>query len=289
MKSMTGFGRGTANRNGWDVTVQANSVNRKSLEISLSLPREWQLLEAELSGLVRERASRGRIQVSVELRGTAHAGMQWDEAAVDAVLDRLAATAARRGIPFQVSPELIFEIASANVVQTPSLSSEDALSLIREALIPALDELVATRSREGAVLAADIRERALLLRGVVDNVAQRSTATVQNYRESLHLRLRNAGLDIDLSDERVLKEIALFSERIDITKKITQLGSHIEHLLALVDEKEAVGCKAEFVLQEIGREIYTIGSKANDIEIARCVITFKNEVEQIREQIQNVE
>ena len=90
MKSMKGFGRGTASREGWEVAVQASSVNRKSLEVAFSLPREWQLLEPELAGLVRERFARGRIQVVVDLKGTKTAGMQWDEAAVDAVLERLA-------------------------------------------------------------------------------------------------------------------------------------------------------------------------------------------------------
>ncbi|MGH8021801.1 MAG: YicC/YloC family endoribonuclease [Opitutaceae bacterium] len=289
MKSMTGFGRGAVSRDGWDVTAQASSVNRKSLEVALSLPREWQLLEPEIAGLVRERFSRGRIQIVIELRGAKAAGFQWDEAAVDAVIERLARTAARHGVEFRASPELIFSIASATPGQGTALAAEEALALIRGALLPALEKLAVARAREGAVLAADIQGRALLLRDLVGEIARQSASTVQNYRENLLQRLRNAGLEVDLSDERVLKEIALFAERIDITEEITRLGSHLEHLVALAHEQEPVGRKTEFLLQEIGREVHTIGSKANDIEIARRVIAFKNELERVREQIQNVE
>ncbi len=289
MKSMTGFGRGAVSRDGWEVTAQASSVNRKSLEVALSLPREWQLLEPEIAGLARERFARGRIQIAIELKGAKAVGFQWDEAAVDAVIERLARAAARHGVEFRASPELIFSIASASPGQGTALAAEEALALIREALLPALDELAGARAREGAVLAADIHTRAILLRGLVGEIAAQAASTVQNHRENLLQRLRNAGLEIDLSDERVLKEIALFAERIDITEEITRLGSHLDHLVALTREEEPIGRKTEFLLQEIGREIHTIGSKANDIEIARRVITFKNEVERIREQIQNVE
>jgi uncharacterized protein (TIGR00255 family) len=289
MKSMTGFGRGTAHRDGWDVTVQTSSVNRKTLEIALSLPREWQLLEPQLAAVVRERFARGRIQIAVDLRSARNVGLQWDEAAVDAVLDRLARTAQRRGVACEVTPQLVFEIAAAHPIASPTLTTDDALDLIRSALLPALDELVATRDREGAALALDLSARSRLLSDTVAEIAARSSTTVANHRENLLARLRTAGLEIDLADERVLKEVALFAERIDIAEELTRLRSHLEHLDTLLAAEEPIGRKAEFVLQEIGREIHTIGSKANDIEVARRVIVFKNELERIREQIQNVE
>lgn len=289
MKSMTGFGRGTASRGGWDVTVQASSVNRKSLDVLLSLPREWQMLEPELAALARERMARGRLQIAFDVRGGEGAGPVWDDAAIDAVLERLEAIAQRRGLAFSPTPELLFQVANATVAQTPSLSAESALSLMREAMSPALDELVTSRTREGAALENDIRSRAARLLEIVREISRLSASTVQNYRESLLQRLRQAGLELDLGDERVLKEVALFAERIDIAEETTRLHSHLEHLVALTSSSEPVGRKCEFVLQEIGREIHTVGSKANDIEVARCVIDFKNELERIREQVQNVE
>jgi len=289
MRSMTGFGRGTATANDWEITVHLTSVNRKSLEVALSLPREWQVFEAELGAMVRRQAARGRIQVAVEVSGARVAGMNWDEQTVDLLLDRLAALAERRGVSFSATPELLLQVAQLSRRDSLALEPDRALDLIREALEKALVDFVATRDREGGVLAADIIERTRILSGHADAIAAQSSVTVRNYRELLLQRLRQAGLELDLDDERVLKEIALFADRVDISEEITRVRSHLEHLTELCADPEPVGRKAEFVLQEISREVHTIGSKANDLEIARRVIACKNEIERVREQIQNVE
>lgn len=289
MKSMTGIGRGSAARAGWEVVVQASSVNRKSLEVSFSLPREWQMIEPQLTGIVRERFARGRVHVSVDVHSPAASGPRWDDAAVGAMLDRLADLAARRNVAFAVTPELLFQIATASVGESSILVSDEAVALVSEALKPALDGLAETRAREGANLAADLRSRLEIMRSAAESIAALAPATVDKYRETLLERLRKAGLELDVSDERVLKEIALFAERIDIAEELTRLRSHLEHFESLIGAEEPSGRKAEFILQEIGREVHTIGSKANDIEIARLVIGLKNEFERVREQIQNVE
>ncbi|MBE2214949.1 MAG: YicC family protein [Opitutaceae bacterium] len=290
MRSMTGYGRGTAARDHWEVTVQLSSVNRKSLEVAVSLPREWQAFEPEIAALVREKAARGRVQVSIDVRGAAAAGgLTWDDAAVAATLERLAVLAAKHDTAFTPTPELLFQLAQANRVESASLAPEAALALIREAMEPALNDFGAMRAREGAALAADLAARAATLASLVEAVSRRAPEVVQNYRENLLQRLRTAGLELDVSDERVLREIALFADRIDISEELTRLRSHLAQFAALDGGAEPVGRKAEFILQEVGREINTVGSKANDIEIARAVIEFKNELERIREQIQNVE
>jgi len=290
MRSMTGYGRGTAARDQWEVTVQLSSVNRKSLEVAVSLPREWQAFEPEIAALVREKASRGRVQVAIDVRGSAATGgLAWDDSAVAATLERLAVLAARHDTVFTATPELLFQLAQANRVDTPTLSGEAALALIREAIEPALRDFAAMRTREGAALAADLNARAATLAAAVETIARRAPQVVPTYRENLLQRLRNAGLELDVSDERVLREIALFADRIDISEELTRLRSHLAQFGGLAAETEPVGRKAEFILQEIGREINTVGSKANDLEISRAVIEFKNELERIREQIQNVE
>lgn len=290
MRSMTGYGRGTAARDHWEVTVQLSSVNRKSLEVAVSLPREWQAFEPEIAALVREKAARGRVQVAIDLRGSAgEGGLTWDDSAVEATLERLAVLAARHDTAFSPTPELLFQLAQANRVESATLSPDAALALIREAMEPALRDFAAMRTKEGAALAADLAVRSTALSAAVETVAKRAPLVVQNYRENLLQRLRTAGLELDVSDERVLREIALFADRIDISEELTRLRSHLAQFAQLAAEKEPVGRKAEFILQEIGREINTVGSKANDIEISRAVIEFKNELERIREQIQNVE
>jgi uncharacterized protein (TIGR00255 family) len=290
MRSMTGYGRGSATRDHWEVTVQLSSVNRKSLEVAVSLPREWQSFEPEIAALVREKAARGRVQVAIDVRGSAGTGgLNWDDAAVAVTLERLAVLAAKHDTAFTPTPELLLQLAQANRTESSSLSPEAALALIREALEPALVDFAEMRAREGAALAADLTARAAILCVAVETIAKRAPLVVQNYRENLLQRLRNAGLELDVSDERVLREIALFADRIDISEELTRLRSHLLQFSQLAGESEPVGRKAEFILQEIGREINTVGSKANDIEITRAVIEFKNELERIREQIQNVE
>lgn len=290
MRSMTGFGRGTAAREGWQVTVQLSSVNRKSLEVAVSLPREYQALEPEIIGLVREKAARGRVQVAIDIRGgAATSGLAWDDSAVENTLERLALLAARHEVTFTPTPELLLQLAQANRLDTPTLEPESASALIRAAIEPALRDFAAMRDREGEALSRDLGARAAALASAVETIARRAPLVVQNYRENLLQRLRTAGLELDVSDERVLREIALFADRIDISEELTRLRSHLTQFGQLASETEPVGRKAEFILQEIGREINTVGSKANDIEIARAVIEFKNELERIREQIQNVE
>lgn len=290
MRSMTGYGRGTASRDGWDVTVQLSSVNRKSLEVAVSLPREWQAFEPEIAALVRERAARGRVQVAIDIRGGAAVqGLVWDDSAVEKTLERLALLAARHDVAFMATPELLLQLAQANRTDAPPLAADAALALIREALEPALRDFATMRTREGEALARDLADRAAVLATTIEAIARRAPLVVQNYRENLLQRLRAAGLELDLSDERVLREIALFADRIDISEELTRLRSHLDQFAQLASEAEPVGRKAEFILQEVGREINTVGSKANDIEIARAVIEFKNELERIREQIQNVE
>jgi uncharacterized protein (TIGR00255 family) len=289
MNSMTGFGRGKASADGWEFGVQVSSVNRKALEVVVSLPREWQIFEPKISAAVREHAARGRVQVAIDVRGPRAEGLQWDEAAVDSELDRLAATAERRKIPFEPSPELLFQVANASRSDSVGIEPEAALDLILEAIGGALEEFAAMRAQEGSALAADISARTATLSGYVDDITWLSQGTVQNYREALLGRLRQSGLELDLNDERVLREIALFADRVDVSEEITRLKSHLDQMGQMVAATEPVGRKAEFLLQEIGREINTVGSKANDLGIARIVIDFKNELERIREQIQNVE
>ena len=145
------------------------------------------------------------------------------------------------------------------------------------------------RAREGEALLIDFLVRLEKLHVAVEAIVQRSPQVSGVYREQLLARLRQAGLELDVSDERVLKEVALFADRCDVTEEITRLRSHLAQLRELLRSDGEIGRKAEFILQEIGREIHTIGSKANDLQISQRVIEFKNELERVREQIANVE
>jgi uncharacterized protein (TIGR00255 family) len=145
------------------------------------------------------------------------------------------------------------------------------------------------RAREGEALLVDFIRRSETLHRLVEGIAARAPQVPAGYREHLMKRLREAGLELNLDDERVLREIALFADRCDVTEEITRLRSHLEQFSALLKSEGEIGRKAEFLLQEIGREVNTIGSKANDVTIARAVIELKNELERVREQMANVE
>lgn len=290
MKSMTGYGRATAALEGFSITVQVSSVNRKSLDLTIGLPEEWESLEPMVGELVRKFAARGKVHVDIEVTGNASAvEATWDEAAAAAALERLRSFAAAQGVEFRPTAELLWEVANSQRRATEFPSVEAAERVVTETLTTALRAFAAMRAKEGEALMVDFIKRCELLHRHVEAIAHRAPQVPANYREQLMKRLRDAGLEIDLNDERVLREIALFADRCDVSEEITRLRSHFDQFTANLKTEGEIGRKSEFILQEIGREVNTIGSKANDVTIARAVIELKNELERVREQMANVE
>ena len=290
MKSMTGYGRATSVLAGYTLTVQVSSVNRKTLDLTVALPEEWESLEPAIGELVRKFAARGKVHVDIELTGDKkQKEVAWDEAAAASALDRLAAFAKRRKIPFAPTAELLWQVANSQKIANELPGAEAAQASVSATLTKALRAFAAMRAKEGESLFIDFIKRSEALHRHVEAIAARAAQVPANYREQLLKRLRDAGLELKLDDERVLREIALFADRCDVTEEITRLRSHFEQFAALLKSDGEVGRKGEFILQEIGREVNTIGSKANDLTIARAVIELKNELERVREQIANVE
>lgn len=289
MKSMTGFGRATTTLGASALAVQVNSVNRKTLDLTVALPDEWELLESAVLERVRKAALRGKVHVLFELTGESSTTQNFDELAVEAALDRLGALAARRGVAFELTPELLWQVASSQRRGSSVPELESVRIQVLDTLEIALKDFSAMRAREGSALLADFQARLEVIRTGVEAIATRAPEVPVNYREQLSKRLRDAGLDLNPEDDRVLKEIALFVDRCDVAEELTRLRSHLEQFTAHLRGDGELGRKSEFILQEIGREIHTIGSKANDLIIARQVIELKNEVERIKEQVANVE
>jgi uncharacterized protein (TIGR00255 family) len=290
MKSMTGYGRATAPIGSHTLTVQVNSVNRKTLDLTMKIPREWESLEPLVGELVRQTAARGKVHVEVELTGSSTgADIDWDEAAAAALFKRLAQFSSSRGVDFKPTPELLLTLLNSQRRGSSFPDVETIEPVLLDALAEALKNFAAMRAKEGSALLTDFLKRLDILVTLVAAVAQRAPLVTAGYRDTLHKRLREAGLELDVSDERVLKEVALFADRCDITEELTRLRSHLDQFTTLLKSNGEIGRKSEFILQEIGREIHTIGSKANDLEISKNVIELKNELERIREQIANVE
>ena len=286
---MTGYGRATASLSNLTLTVQINSVNRRGLDLSLKLPDEWQAFESSVGEAVRKVALRGKVHVEVEVTGKSTATADWDQAAVATTLEQLALLAQARGIKFSPTSELLWQIANAQRTSAKLPADEATAKLLEKTLGEALRGFVAMRAREGEALLVDFMGRFEKLQSAVATIAQRAPLVPVAYRDLLLQRLRQLELTLDITDERVLKEVALFADRCDVTEEITRLRSHFTQFIELLRAAGEVGRKAEFILQEIGREIHTIGSKANDLAVSRQVIEFKNELERVREQMANVE
>ncbi len=290
MRSMTGYGRAATTFAGGTLSVQVSSVNRRSLDLSVNLPADWVDLEAEVAERVRGVAARGKVHVAVEYKPVGGRDeVSWSDGAVGAVLDKLAALADIRRIPFEPTAELLWQIASSQRTEADSPSSDRVRPELLSALDEALRGFAAMRAREGEALFVDFIERIGVCRRHIEAVFARAPAVVPAYRVQLLKRLRDAGLELDVEDERVLRELALFADRCDVSEEITRFRSHVEQLTALLKSDEEIGRKADFILQEMGREANTIGSKANDLSISKSVIELKNELERIREQMANVE
>jgi uncharacterized protein (TIGR00255 family) len=289
MKSMTGYGRATAALGNFTLTVQVSSVNRKTLDLTMSLPEAWGSMESSIGELVRRVAARGKVHVDIDVTGDTTTTASWDEAAAKESVERLGKFALAQGLTFAPTPELLWQIVNSQRKSGELPSIEDAQEVVNATVEEALRGFAAMRAKEGEALHVDFFARLATLSRHVAAVAERAPQVPAAYREQLMKRLRDAGLELDLNDERVLKEIALFADRCDITEELTRLRSHLHQLETLLKSEGEIGRKAEFILQEIGREVHTIGSKGNDLAIAKHVIELKNELERVREQMANVE
>jgi uncharacterized protein YicC (UPF0701 family) len=287
---MTGYGRATAAIGKQTLTIQVSSVNRRTLDLTVSLPPEWESLEPQIGEHVRRFAVRGKVHVSIELPGPiGEDEAVWDDTDVRATLDRLSSLAAANGIAFRPTPELLWQIANSRRKGGLFPAAEDARLVVLEALDEAVHGFAVMRAKEGEALLVDFLARGAALRRMVEAIAARAPLVAPTYRDLLLKRLREAGLELNLDDERVLKEIALFADRCDISEEVTRFRSHLEQFTNLIKSDGEIGRKAEFILQEMGRESHTMGSKANDLAISRHVIELKNEIERVKEQIANVE
>lgn len=291
MNSMTGFGRSSVTAEGMEITVEHSSVNRRHLETSCSLPKEWQALERPVAELIRQKLSRGKVHTNIQIEalpGTE--AFAWDEDAVNTTIKSFKKLSAKATDGTQIlDPQTLFKIVMLHKKAGNSIDLETLTPIVVKTAEEALDKLSSMRANEGEAMKKDMSDRIQALQALLDTILENSGDAVSRYREMLMNRLKQAGLELDLEDERVLKEVAIFADRCDIAEETTRLDSHLNQFNETLEDPNPTGRKLEFILQEINREFNTIGSKANNIEISKCVIEAKNEIERIREQVQNVE
>ncbi len=290
MRSMTGYGRGEHVQSGFKFTVELNSVNRKQSDISIKLPAELEELEPRIRDEINTHISRGRINAVVTLhRASAPEHVELDTALAKAYLRAIQKLQKELKLNGTLTLDLILRAPGVLKLAETALDAETVWPGVENALRKALDRLVKMREKEGKHLAADLSARLDLLATGIAAIRQAAPEAVKRYREQLHARIKEAGLDLPLDDERLAKEVVFFADRSDITEELTRLESHLQQFRASLKSAEPVGRTLDFLAQEMNREINTIGSKANAAEISQQVVQMKAELEKIREQVQNIE
>ena len=291
MKSMTGFGRGEARQGGTTWVVECSSVNRKQLEVAVSLPRDLSDLEIQVRNQVSALCSRGRVNVQVrsDQAMVEDTMPQLDEAVAAKYVQQLREMAGRLGISPELSLSEIVRLPGVLVSKTAETVAEDIWPVLQTALAAALQQFVAMRSTEGSHLREEMEARLNTIESLATQIAEKAPAVPEHQRAVLRQRLEQAGLPLPLDDERLLKEIALFADRTDISEELSRAASHLKQFRTYLASDEPVGRSLDFLVQEFFREFNTMGSKCNNVEIAHHVVSAKTELEKIREQIQNVE
>lgn len=295
MRSMTGFGRGEAVAGGRSWLVECASVNRKQLEVVISLPREVPAAEIEpvLRQQVQKRVSRGRVQVQARLvesvAGAGAVAVQMNAEVAAAYVEQARVLGAKLGVPGELAMAELLRLPGVMVQGTAEDVEAFDMEPLQAAFEEALTNLIAMREVEGANLKEELLGRLAEIERLLGEITVLAPQVVVQHRAALRQRLAEAGLEVPLEDERLVKEIALYADRCDISEELARAASHLKQFRAGMDSGEAVGRSLDFLSQEFFREFNTMGAKANDAALAHLVVAAKTELEKIREQIQNVE
>jgi len=283
-RSMTGFGRAGLAHGDAHLSVEVSTVNQRGLAVVVHVPAEWAELETRLAALARETFQRGKVTVRLACARRAAAGPDLAEP-----LRQLRDLAARHGIAGQPDWHVLQRLVELQQVAGGQPPLDDALAATAERCArEAFRSCDTMRATEGEALIRDLAARLDTLARLVERMAASEQAAPGRARDRLLRRLSDLGVGVDLSDERVLKELALHADRCDITEELTRLGSHLAQGRAQLGQAGA-GRGLDFLTQELLREVNTIGSKAAEVETTRAVLEAKTEIERFREQVQNLE
>jgi uncharacterized protein (TIGR00255 family) len=293
IRSMTGFGRAQATGEKLVVSVEARSVNHRHLDVSIKLPRLAASLEAEARRVIQERLQRGRIEVTAGV--SAAAGEPAREVRVDVPLARTYIEAARRlaaQLALTDDASLGWVLDRPGVIEVEDAAPPEAEVLwpiLETALERALDELIDRRETEGEALAKALRDFHEALVREVERITSRVPLAAVRRRERFEERLRTLLGNHPVDESRVLTEVAVWAEKTDIAEELTRLRAHLEQFALMLEDGGPVGRALDFLIQEMNREINTVASKADDLELSQSAITAKGLLEKVREQVQNLE
>ena len=293
MKSMTGFGSGTATKDGITCTVEIKTVNARFLDLFIRSPKQINPFESIIRGLVQDRITRGKVEVSVSIQD---AGERPKTFTINSVLRKQIQELLVREEFYDDSKKVplqaVNSISNEWIQQQDTPIAEDVLSeIVQESTNQALDALITMRTVEGKHIEQDLLSRITTLENIIKSIDENKAGAVDAYREHIKGKIQEylVSLEASISEDRFLQEIALLADKTDITEEIVRFTSHVVQLKNTLVDENSIGRKVDFILQEMNREVNTIGSKAMDSSITEFVVQLKCELEKIREQVQNVE
>jgi uncharacterized protein (TIGR00255 family) len=288
---MTGYGRAETDHRGTKFSVELNSVNRKQSDIVTNLPRDLAELEPRIRQTINESISRGRTNANITFHSGANGvrNLALDTELARSYHEAMRALQKELNAPGEITISTILQ--APGVMRSPeqAIDAEEAWPAVERALRAALADLIKMREREGKHLAKDLIHRLKAIRKKLKEIRSLHPDVVERYRAALVDRIQKVGLPIASDDERLLKEISFFADRADVSEELTRLESHLAQFAHHLRRNEPVGRALEFMIQEIFRELNTLGAKANDAAISQRVVACKAELEKIREQVQNLE
>lgn len=293
MNSMTGFGSAQAESGGGLITVELSSVNNRYMKVVSKTPEALYPFEREIEDAISKKITRGTVYVTVTMQGgQAEESCKIDEDVAAEYISQARSLARRHKLSSEISLDAL--LALPNVIRNRFSSEQEKRRMwnsVRKVLDAGLEGLCKMRAKEGLALKRELVTRAAAIKRTLEKVRRRRPQMVSEYKKRFHERLNALLKDSGLTmpEENVLREVAIFTDRYDVTEEICRLESHIDQFLAALDETEPPGKKLDFISQEMLREVNTIGSKSNDAETVRLVVDMKTEVGKIKEQLQNVE
>ncbi len=291
ISSMTGFGRGEVRNNGLSVLVEVRSLNHRFLDVDIRIPKNMTCMEVELKELISKRLSRGRVNLTVNIKGehTAAASMKIDTGLAVKYIEALKNLKSELGLEGTIQLDRILALPDIVSFENSEDLEKKLQNAVKNAATAAIEELIKMRNREGVEIKKDLIRRIHTLNDTIVCIEKRSveksSETYQQLLEKVHELVHSSTID----EQRIETEVALLAEKMDVTEECIRFKSHNTIFLELLEDDESQGRRMNFLLQEMHREVNTIGAKAADSQVAHWVVAIKEDVEKLREQIQNIE